>query len=252
MKIGIIFIVNFMLVSCVLADQSLSSHKLADQTIPYPPGMVLNGAASYLGTVDHDSSPYYKHPNFYEMKSGSKSSLSLLQHFKTYQQTTEYTCGPAALVMAAFYRGVQLNELEVANAAGTNPDTGTSTEQMVNYLTSTGWSVRSSLTEPTVASLGFLKKQVEEGNPVMVEWVDWAGHWQVIIGYDDMGTPDIEADDVLVMADPYDTTDHLQDGYGVVQADRFQYMWFDHNLLPENQREQQWIIFQQQDGRRLH
>ena len=50
-------------------------------------------------------------------------------------------------------------------------------------------------------------------------------------------------DDVLIVADPYDTSDHLQDGYGIVQADRFQYMWFDHNLLPENQRERQWITF---------
>ena len=45
------------------------------------------------------------------------------------------------------------------------------------------------------------------------------------------------------MADPDDTTDHVQDGYGLVPADRFQSMWFDHNLLPEGQREKPWIIF---------
>ena len=212
----------------------------AGDTIPYPPGIVLGGAASYLGTVDHPTSPYYKHPDFYNL--GSTSTRTMLPRFKTYQQTTEYTCGPAALVMAAFYRGVYLRELEVAAAAGTTEELGTSTEQMVNYLKSTGWKVRSSLTEPKVASLKFLERQIKKGNPVMVEWVDWAGHWQVVIGYDNMGTAD-EADDVLIMADPYDTSDHLQDGYGIVQADRFQYMWFDHNLLPENQRERQWITF---------
>jgi hypothetical protein len=58
-----------------------------------------------------------------------------------------------------------------------------------------------------------------------------------------MGTQSDPSDDVLIVADPYDTSDHLQDGYGIVQADRFQYMWFDHNLLPENQRERQWIVF---------
>ena len=49
----------------------------------------------------------------------------------------------------------------------------------------------------------------------MVDWIDWGGHWQVIIGLDTIGTDDTE-DDVLVMADPYDTTDHYQDGYYTV------------------------------------
>lgn len=214
----------------------------AGETIPYPPGMKLGGAAGYLDTLNHDPSPYFTHPDVYAMD--NTRSRVILPRFKTYQQTTEYTCGPAALVMAAEYRGKRLNELEVAAVAGSTEAVGTSTEQMVNYLTATGWTVRSSLTEPKVASLKFLKRQLEQGNPVLVEWVDWAGHWEVVIGYDDLGTPKTEADDVLIMADPYDTTDHLQDGYGIVPADRFQYMWFDHNLLPEGQREKQWITFQ--------
>ena len=213
----------------------------AGETIPFPPGIELGGAASYLGTVDHPNSPYYAQLDVYNL--ANTSTRTVLRRFKTYQQTTEYTCGPAALVMAAYYRGVTLHELEVAAAAGSTEDNGTSTEQMVNYLTATGWTVRSSLTEPNVASLDFLKRQIKKGNPVMVEWVDWAGHWQVVIGYDDMGTRNDPSDDVLIVADPYDTSDHRQDGYGIVQADRFQYMWFDHNLLPENQRERQWIIF---------
>jgi hypothetical protein len=229
--------------NAILAGLSvvLVANLQSGETIPYPPGIELGGAAAYLGTVDHPDSPYYMHPDFYNLR--NTSSRTILRHFKTYQQTTEYTCGPAALVMAAYYRGVCLNELEVAAGAGSTEELGTSTEQMVNYLTATGWTVRSSLTEPKLGSLKFIKRQIAKGNPVMVEWVDWAGHWEVVIGYDDMGTSDDPSDDVLIMADPYDTSDHLQDGYGIVQADRFQYMWFDHNLLPENQRERQWIIF---------
>jgi hypothetical protein len=218
-----------------------SGAALAGKTIPFPPGIPLGGAAAYLGTVNHEPSPYYKHPDFYNL--GNSASRVMLARFKTYQQTTEYTCGPAALVMAAYHRGTLLNELEVAEEAGSSEELGTSTEQMVNYLKAHGWNVRSSLSEPKVASLKFLKRQVAKGNPVMVEWVDWAGHWQVVIGYDDMGTPNDESDDVLIMADPYDTSDHLQDGYAIVQADRFQYMWFDHDLLPKGQRVKQWIIF---------
>jgi hypothetical protein len=215
---------------------------MAGETIPFPANIPLGGAASYLGSVNHEPSPYYRHPDFYNMS--SSGSLALLPRFKTYQQTTEYTCGPAAVVMAAYYQGVYLNELQVAAAAGTSEALGTSTEQLVNYLAATGWKVRSSLTEPKIASLKFLQNQVKKGKPVLVEWVDWDGHWQVVIGYDDMGTPNDVSDDVLIMADPYDTSDHLQDGYGIVQADRFQYMWFDHELLPENQRVRQWISFE--------
>lgn len=213
----------------------------AGETIPFPPGIPLWGAASYLGKVNHDPSPYYVHPDIYNL--GNTATRTILPHFKTYQQTTEYTCGPAALVMAAYHQGVVLNELEVAAQAGTTEALGTSTEQLVNYLKATGWSVRSSLSDPHRASLRFLQNQVKAGKPVLVEWVDWAGHWQVVIGYDDMGTADV-SDDVLIVADPYDTSDHLQDGYGIVQADRFQYMWFDHDLLPENQRLKQWITFE--------
>ena len=40
------------------------------------------------------------------------------------------------------------------------------------------------------------------------------------IGYDTMGT-EYEGDDVLIVADPFNTTDHNQDGYGVYDMERF-------------------------------
>lgn len=97
------------------------------------------------------------------------------------------------------------------------------------------------MSERQIASVKFLQRAIKQVHPVLV---DWAGHWQVVIGYDDMGTPGQEGDDVLIVADSYDTTDHLQDGYGFVPAHRLQYMWFDHDLLPEGQREKPWIIFE--------
>ena len=77
--------------------------------------------------------------------------------------------------------------------------------------------------------------------PIMVQNVDWGGHWRVIIGYDTMGTDDITSSDVLIMADPYDTADHLQDGYVVVPAEKFFYMWFDSHLFAAGDRKQQWL-----------
>ena len=57
-----------------------------------------------------------------------------------------------------------------------------------------------------------------------MDWVDWAGHWQVIIGIDTCGS-DTPYDDVLIFADPYDITDHYQDGYYIFPFSRFYGMW---------------------------
>ena len=75
----------------------------------------------------------------------------------------------------------------------------------------------------------------------VVENVEWGGHWRVIIGYDTMRTENT-LDDVLIMADPYDTCDHKQDGYVVNNGEKFFSMWFDHSMLPEEQREQPFIV----------
>lgn len=65
---------------------------------------------------------------------------------------------------------------------------------------------------------------LSQGVPVMVLWHEWGGHWQVVIGYDDMGT-EATQDDVLILMDPYDTTDHNQDGYLIESYERLVYDW---------------------------
>ena len=71
-------------------------------------------------------------------------------------------------------------------------------------------------------TMSFIREHIAAGTPILVGWNDWGGHWQVIIGYDTMGT-EYEGDDVIIVADPFDTTDHNQDGYGVYGAERFIY-----------------------------
>jgi len=58
----------------------------------------------------------------------------------------------------------------------------------------------------------------------------------VIIGYDTMGTETTQ-DDVIIVADPYDTTDHNQDGYGVYAAERFLYNFTFYNFFSEESGE---------------
>ena len=87
----------------------------------------------------------------------------------------------------------------------------------------------------------WLTGHLKEGRPIMVEWGDWDGHWQAIIGYDNNGTPSI-GDDVLVFADPYDTSDHWQDGYYFYPLERWFYMWQDRKVAPKPYQLQPYII----------
>lgn len=83
-------------------------------------------------------------------------------------------------------------------------------------------------TQPRFAGIeaaeSFFVESVDAGIPVMVDGIDWTGHWQVVIGIDTMGT-DSPYDDVLILADPYDITDHSQDGYYIYPLGRFYDMW---------------------------
>ena len=57
----------------------------------------------------------------------------------------------------------------------------------------------------------------------LVDWLDYGWHWQAIIWLDTMWTDDIY-DDVLIMADSLDDTDHNQDWYYITPFARFFYM----------------------------
>ena len=80
----------------------------------------------------------------------------------------------------------------------------------------------------------YIISSLKANKPIMVAWNDWGGHWQVIIGYDTMGTETTQ-DDVIIVADPYDTTDHNQDGYGVYGAERFLYNFTMYDFFEEEE-----------------
>lgn len=238
-----------------------------ERTIPYPPGVELQGAASYAGMCNHRGSKYFAHPDVYLMR--SNQSLTVLPRFRTYQQTTEVTCGPASALMVLVHYGnnawtepqiaVQMqthrdldgDNTEQPGVANERGEYGTSTDRMAQFFTKIGWKVKSSLTEGKLANgktfashvdfKNWVIQNLKENTPIMVEWIDWIGHWQVIVGYDTMGT-EMVSDDVIIFADPYDTSDQWQDGYYIYSSERFYYMWEDKRILPESQQYQQWII----------
>ncbi len=208
-------------------------------------GMQGGGAAERAGKHDIQASPYFTHPDFYNMR--SNGHLLLLPHFKTAQQSTGYSCGPVAAGMVVEYlQGKPLHkELEIAEIMGTSKTSGTDTAGMVKYFHKLNWQVESCLDKGSPKNYSsfqsFVKGYLQQGLPIIVENIDWGGHWRVIIGYDDMGSA-YGGDDVLILADPFDTSDHLQDGYNVISAERFYYMWFDAHLFKGAAQDRLWLV----------
>lgn len=216
------------------------------RVIPYPAGMdtTSEGASSAPKEINHSASRYFVCPDFYEL--GSSPDRVMLFHYPTYQQTKEYTCGPAAALTVLYYYGNRdFDEMSLATEMKTKGyPIGTNPANMVKFFERLGWTVESSLTSPAFGTYEdfqkFVENRLRRGIPIMVENVEWGGHWRVIIGYDTIGT-ESSLDDTLIMMDPYDVSDHSQDGYVVNNAQRFFAMWFDHSMLPKEQRIQPWI-----------
>ena len=187
-----------------------------------------HGASALGGALDDPDSGYYVINDYYNMKSGG--GLHILSGFETFQQTTEYTCGPAAALMVLnHYGNHDYNELGICRLTGTDDEKGTSVEGLAGFFEGIGWKVESNAqTEPRFGDISdaeeFIIRKIDEGTPVMVDWEDWRGHWQVIAGIDTCGN-NSPYDDVVIMADPYDVTDHYQDGYYTVPFGRFFDMW---------------------------
>ena len=201
-------------------------------TIPYPAKYgdepTQNGASSFLSIAEHPQSRYYVANDFFHME--SDSALHILSHFKTYQQTTEYTCGAASSLMVLNWFGEeQYHEKAVAGLLETHCTKGSSVENIADFFDLIGWNVDfHASTERKFQTVEEAEESlidyIDRGIPVMMDWVDWAGHWAVLIGIDTCGT-DNPYDDVLIFADPYDVTDHKQDGYYTFPLGRFFGMW---------------------------
>ena len=56
-----------------------------------------DGADSVERAGDHADSPYFSHPDFYNLE--STDTLTMLTHFETIQQTSEWSCGVTSALM---------------------------------------------------------------------------------------------------------------------------------------------------------
>ena len=198
-----------------------------------------DGADSAERLGDHQDSPYYNNLDFYNME--SSDTLTILNHFQTQQQTSEWSCGVSSALMTMNWYGKlgDYNEETLAayRSNGLTP-AATSLRQLIEIFEGVGgydlYSTYDCVDEVhDVFTFDFIQSTLAEGKPIIVGWNDWGGHWQTIIGYDTMGTETTQ-DDVIIVADSYDTTDHNQDGYGVYGAERFLYNFTFYNFFDES------------------
>lgn len=237
-KCLIIFLCAFIVIGGInyLIQQAISS----DNSSEHPTG----GAFQFTGKHNVKNSPYFAAPDFYNME--ANKNLIILTHFKTRQQKTGYTCAPvaAAMVVEHALGKAPHTEMEIANLMSTSQYNGTTIKGVVKYFEHINWNVQSSANNKSPETyddfLWFIKQYLHKNVPIIVENVEWGGHYRVIIGYDTMGT-DYTGDDVLIMADSFDLADHVQDGYNVVNAQKFFYMWFDAKLFSSWDQATPWV-----------
>ena len=149
-----------------------------------------------------------------------------LIELRVVQQTTDYTCGPAVAVGFARFHGIATEEMTAALEMGTDAKRGTTPDQFTNWLKSKGLKVVSGEN----GTLEMLRRNVGLGIPTLVEWIDWGGHWVVVVGIDDKGTEATDDDD-FIFADPWDRIDGVSDGLTRFNIERFDSMWFDAFLF---------------------
>jgi len=213
--------------------------------IPYPDGTQLDSAAGYEGINNHLDSRYFVTTNDW-FHQESTPTLTILPGFQTYQQTREENCGPASILMVLHHYGIRdETEESLAQAVDANDSVGTTVENLRDYFVQRGWQVDSHVSTQTKFADSddlseFVRQNVAAGRPIIVNWSRMSGHWEVIIGIDTLGTENT-TDDVLILADPYDTTDHLQDGYFTVGIEQFFYEW--HEGLCAGKTEPYWQTY---------
>lgn len=200
----------------------------------YGEGAPLNGK------YDVENDEYYNVNDFYNMKSTDERTI--YTNFAPYQQKMQDSSGLATAVAILNHFGEDVsiyNELELLKRYETlNDETvygnGTTKEGLVKLFNSLGYkathntfkSSGSNRQEYVGAFRDWIWDELCAGNMIIVRYQDnMDNRWRLIIGYDKMGTPDWNTDDVVIFADPYDGFDHYQDGYSIEGAGRFERWW---------------------------
>ncbi len=117
--------------------------------------------------------------------------LEGLRGFKSLPQTTQFTCGAAAVAGVLRHFGEMADEKMCAQCMGTNPVIGTKPEDMIRYFKHRGLKAWGNTKVPFDIILGRLRA----GKVTLVDWNDYGGHWCVVVAYS-------QTRNAIVLADP--------------------------------------------------
>jgi hypothetical protein len=170
---------------------------------------------------------YYTNNDYYNMV--SSWTLHIINNFKTYQQTEEYSCACAlSQSVLNYYWMTWYTEKSICELANTSVLSWTVPDWLIKFYEDL-WLIsdyhtwyNNRFNEPDEFE-DYIIDAIDNWEFVLVNWVDYGWHWQGIIWIDTM-SEDVY-DDVLIMADTADETDHNQDWYYIVPLWRFFYMW---------------------------
>ena len=221
----------------------------------YGSGTPLNGQ------YDHTDRNYHKFVDYYNMT--STDTRTILTNYRAFSQTMASSCGICSTFSVLMYYGYDIsvyNEIslvekyETVNNANIK-GSGVGSSGLKTMLTAYGFTGviadsygRDSYTGPSSMNfetydifIKFVLSKLSNGTPIPISWRPHGGHWEVIIGYDNMGTEYIY-DDVIVLADSGDSWDHYQDGYNTYPATLFYRQWYNGSFTWN----QQYVVFDKQ------
>jgi len=206
------------------------------------PAVPADGTVQYSLDTIFPEPRYYTGIHFDNLRTNDHLTVIPLTAYR--QQMTNYSCGAvAAMTVMAYYGQPQPDTLEQEDLIahqmnpGVTEKTGINPEQVVRWFGKNGWNA----TWKTGGSRDMLMRNLEQGIPTMVEWMDWGGHRVVVTGYDTRGTENVW-DDVIIFADSVDCHDDRVDGITYFNYGEFDAMWFDAHYFPEGMRDRVYVV----------
>ena len=171
----------------------------------------------------------------------------ILTGYRAFQQTMSSSCGICSTLSVLNYYGedvtvyneVYLTELYCdVNNKDTIYNVGVGSSGLKKLVAELGYEAtagsfsRDSYVDNSSREFGsyeefllWAQTNLSKGTPMPISWRPHSGHWEVIIGIDNMGT-DYIYDDVIILADSADNWDHYQDGYNTLPATMFFRQWY--------------------------
>jgi hypothetical protein len=221
---------------------------LAVAMILISPGLIPVSASPSSGDVKYARDTQLPGPHYYTgidfdtLKSDGNLTVMPLKSYR--QQMTNYSCGAVAAMTVMSWYGNPVNntdadEERVAREMFYNvtEKTGINPEQITAWFNRQGMNA----TWGNGGSREMLRENLKNNIPTMVEWMDWGGHWVVVVGYDTRGTETVW-DDVIIFADSVDCHDDRVDGITYFNYGEFDAMWFDAHYFPEKMRERAYVV----------